>query len=135
MIILVSEDDMIPNYVDRPSTQLLQYLSTASKPTTAIFPHAVNLPQNLINEDGSIAIRLVKDPYCNMLISQLGKPLVSTSANISGEPYPLFFDEISEVLKKGVDYIVPYRQQERSESAPSAIIRLDDEGKISFIRR
>ena len=125
---------MIRNYVSKPSKKILDLISVAEKPTTAIFNEAINLPQQLINEDGSIAIRIVKDDFCQRIISQLKKPLVSTSANISGEKFPQNFLEVSDTIKNGVDYIVQHRQNDFSKSTPSSIIKLNKRNEIEFIR-
>lgn len=134
LIILVGDIDMLTQYVSAPSPILLSYLSSAQKPTTAIFKNAINLPERLVNEDGSIAIRIPKDDFCLRLIQQFQKPLVSTSANISGEKSPQNFVEVSEEIKNGVDYIVQHRQNDLSKSLPSSIIKLNENGEIEFIR-
>ena len=92
------------------------------------------MPGSLINEDGSIAIRIPKDDFCIKLIQQFQRPLVSTSANISGEPSPQNFIEISAQIKDGVDYIVQHRQNDFSKSQPSSIIKLNENDEIEFIR-
>lgn len=135
MIILVSGISMIEQYVHEPSPALTGYILSASRPTTAVFKNAQNLASNLINEDGSVAIRVVKETFCRSLLEKSGKPLVSTSANLSGEPSPQNFSDVSEVIRKGVDYIVTYRQNEDTKKSPSAIITLDGEGQIVFIRK
>jgi len=134
MIILVTDEIMLNNYVLHPSKKIIEFLSIQNKPTTAIFENAVNLPTELINADGSIAIRIVKDKFCKMLIQQLKKPLVSTSANISGEKYPQNFNEIFGEIKNGVDYIVQHRQNEIKMHEPSAIIRLNNSDEIIQLR-
>jgi L-threonylcarbamoyladenylate synthase len=134
MIILVSDETMINSYVSNPSEKILSFLSSAKKPTTAIFKNAIHLPSNLINEYGSIAIRIPKDEFCIELIRQLKKPLVSTSANISGEKFPQNFEEVSGEIKNGVDYMVQHRQNDFSEKAPSSIIKLNEENEIQIIR-
>ena len=134
MIILVNKADMIADYVDNPSHQMLSFLAAQTRPTTAIFQNAINLTENLINEDGSIAIRIANDPFCQQLIAQLKKPLVSTSANISGEKFPQFFDEVSLKIKNGVDYIVQHRQKDGTIHSPSSIVKLNNEGAIEIIR-
>ncbi len=134
MIILVTNENMINKYVSDPSEKILTLISTAEKPTTAIFKNAVHLPSNLVNEDGSVAIRIVKDEFCRQLIEQLDKPLVSTSANISGEKFPQNFNEISDEIKNGVDYIVQHRQNDFSKKDPSSIIKLNDQDEIEVIR-
>ncbi len=134
MIILVSDQNMISSYVLNPSEKILNLISSAKNPTTAIFKNVINLSSNLTNEDGSIAIRIVKDEFCRQLIQQLKKPLVSTSANISGEIFPQNFNEISKEIKNGVDYIVQHRQNDFSKNAPSSIIKLNEKNEIEIIR-
>ena len=134
LIILVNDEKMIREYVDKPSEKLLAFISSAQKPTTAIFSNAIQLPTSLVNEDGTIAIRIVNEVFCKNLIQQLKKPLVSTSANISGEKYPQNFNEVSPQIKTGVDYIVQHRQHDNSENSPSSIIRLNEKGEIEIIR-
>ena len=134
MIILVSDESMIRQYVSHPSEKMLSFISSTQKPTTAIFKKPTGLPAQLINEDGSIALRIPKDDFCLRLVRQLQKPLVSTSANISGEIFPQNFSEVSAQIKNGVDYIVQHRQTDYSKSNPSSIVKLDDNGEIIIIR-
>ncbi len=134
MIILVSDVEMIGRYVSNPSAQMLLFLETQTKPTTAIFENAIHLSPQLINEDGTIAIRIVQDEFCQQLILALKKPLVSTSANISGEKYPQNFIDVTEAIKNGVDYIVQHRQNEIKNSSPSSIVKLNSKGEIEIIR-
>ena len=134
MIILVADKKMIFDYVISPSEKILSYIANNQKPTTAIFKNAINLPGNLINEDGTVAIRIVKDDFCQQLILQLKKPLVSTSANISGESYPQNFNQISSAIKNGVDYIVQHRQNDFTPHSPSSIIKSGSNDEIEIIR-
>jgi L-threonylcarbamoyladenylate synthase len=134
MIIALATYDDIKNYVSHPSKKIIDFISEQKNPTTAIFTNAINLPSQLINEDGSIAIRIIKDNFCETLIKEFGKPLISTSANISGEPHPKNFKEINSVIKNGVDYIVQHRQNEIEIHAPSSIIKLNSDGEIEKIR-
>jgi L-threonylcarbamoyladenylate synthase len=134
MVILVADEEMIFDFVISPSKKILSYIANNQRPTTAIFKNAINLPANLINEDGTVAIRIVKDDFCRQLILQLKKPLVSTSANISGEPYPQNFDQISSAIKNGVDYIVRHRQNDFTPHSPSSIIKSGNNDEIEIIR-
>lgn len=134
MILLVSDESMVDEYVSNPSHKILAYLSQQNRPTTAIYENAIHLPDILINTDKTIAIRITNDPFCKTLIRQFGKPLISTSANISGEPYPQAFSLISDTIKKGVDYIVQHRQDDYSTSKPSSIIKLNENNEIEVIR-
>lgn len=134
LIILVASEQDIFKYVDQPDPSLFEYLKTMSQPTTVIYEAAINLPVNLINYDGSIAIRVVKEIFCKELIEKLGRPIVSTSANISGGPAPKTFSAISEEIMIGVDYVVDYRQEDKSPAVPSRIIKMKKNGLIEVIR-
>ena len=106
---------------------------TTIKPTTIIFPEITGLSPNLLANDGSAAIRIVKDEFCNKLISIFNKPIVSTSANISGVPSPIQFSEIADEIKKNVDYIVNLRQNEIMKT-PSDILLVNTDESIKKIR-
>jgi L-threonylcarbamoyladenylate synthase len=133
MVILVSEISQLEFYASVPEVawDLLEY---AENPLTIVYPNAKGVCKSLISDDGTIAIRVVKDEFCKMLINTLRKPLVSTSANISGEPSPAYFDEIGEEIKRKVDYIVPLRQDETTESKPSRIMKIGMNGSLEIIR-
>ena len=134
LIILVADERHILQYVAAPDLAVFDFLQQQTRPTTVIFDNAVNLPDNLVASDGSIAIRIVRDEFCRHLIKRLRKPLVSTSANISGEPSPKFFDEVSETIKGRVDYVVQWRQADKTPSQPSQIIRWRGDGLFDIIR-
>ncbi|MEO6231474.1 MAG: L-threonylcarbamoyladenylate synthase [Ferruginibacter sp.] len=134
MIILVSGDKEILNYVNQPDQQIFDYIKGIHKPTTVIYEGAIGLADNIINEDGTIAIRVVNDPFCKELIQVFGKPIVSTSANISGYPPPGIFNDIDIAIKNGVDYIVQHRQDDLYIVEPSAIIRWNKNGHPTIIR-
>ena len=104
------------------------------RPTTIIYPHARNLPSSLTAADGSIAFRLTAEPFSQTLCAALGHPLVSTSANRSGQPSPACFQDIDENLLREVDYVCRYRQNDTAKAAPSRIIRLLDDGTTAIIR-
>ncbi len=134
LIILVADENEISNYVANPSQKILDFISIQQHPTTAIFKNAIHLPKEIINEDGSVAIRIVNNDFCQQLILRLGNPLVSTSANISGGASPENFNSIDPKIKSGVDYIVQYRQKEIISYLPSSIIKLNDMNEIEKIR-
>ena len=134
LIILVADERDVLQYVSAPDLAVFNFLEEQDRPTTVIFDGAIGLPGNLVAEDGSIAIRMVKDEFCRHLVRRLRKPLVSTSANISGQPSPRFFDEISEEVKQNADYIVKWRQDDKTPSQPSQIIRWQN-GAVHFIRK
>jgi len=134
LIILVEDEKEIFNYVTNPGTKIFDYLSSTQKPTTVIYEGAKDLSQKTISPDGTIAIRIVKDAFCKELIREFKKPIVSTSANISGEQFSGSFSDINQAIKNGVDYIVQHRQNDISTSQPSSIIRLNAEDEIEIIR-
>ena len=135
MIILLTEERDVLQYVANPDMRVFDYLQTTQKPTTVIYEAAVGLASNLINDDGTIAIRLVQDPFCRHLVKRLRKPLVSTSANISGEASPQSFRDIPEDIKRSVDYIVQYRQDDQTPVQPSSIIKWNKSGTATVIRQ
>lgn len=123
MIILLADERDIMQWIAAPDPEVFAYFDQLQKPTTIIFEGALGLPDNLIAENGSVAIRLVKDPFCKHLIKRLGNPIVSTSANISGYPYPVNFQAIDKEIRSGVDYVVAHRQQELTLHKPSALVQ------------
>ncbi len=135
MIILISDEADLENYVEEVPANLDEQIREWKKPLTIIYPKAKNLPSSLMAEDGSIGIRIVKDEFCNALIKQLGHAIVSTSANISGNDSPKTFAEISDEVKKTVDYVVQYRQQELEEHAASAVIKVTGDGTFEVLRK
>ena len=110
-------------------------MELATKPTTVIFDNAVNLAPNLIAEDGSIAMRITQEPFSKELCYRFQKPIVSTSANISGEPAAENYKDISEELLAAVDYVCFSRRQEKQPHTPSSIIKIGADGQIQIIRK
>jgi L-threonylcarbamoyladenylate synthase len=123
LIVLVADQRDILKYTSQPDPNIFDFLKTVQKPTTVIYEGAIGLAPNLINADGTIAIRLVADPFCRNLIKRLRKPLVSTSANLSGNPAPAFYREIDPHILAGVDYVAHHRRDDESPREPSAIIK------------
>ncbi|HEU4470111.1 MAG TPA: L-threonylcarbamoyladenylate synthase [Flavisolibacter sp.] len=134
MIILLADERDVLQYVASPDLSVFDFLAQQERPTTVIFDGAVGLPGNLVAEDGSIAIRLVRDEFCRHLVKRLRKPLVSTSANISGQPSPTGFQTVSQEVKDLVDHIVQWRKDDDTPALPSQIIRWK-EGEPVYIRR
>ena len=134
MIILVADEREIMQHVAAPDPQVFDFIEQQTRPTTIIFDHAIGLPDNLVAEDGSIAIRLVRDEFCRHLIKRLRHPVVSTSANISGQNSPKNFDDISMDVKNAVDYIVDWRQKDTKPTQPSRIIKWIGNGEFNVIR-
>ena len=134
MIVLLSDEKDIIKYVTQPDPKIFDYIKGIHKPTTFIYEGGVGLAENMIQADGTIAIRITGDAFCKQLIRRFGKPVVSTSANISGYPAPAFFEDIDIEIKNGVDYIVQYRQDDQTASLPSAIVKLNVDGSLTIIR-
>lgn len=134
LIILVDHIDRIQEYVETVPKQIEDLINNYHKPLTIVFPKAKNLSKNIIPEDGSIAIRVVKHEFCQKLIKEFGKPIVSTSANISGTPTPVVYREIADIIKSKVNYIVNIEQDKILPSSPSSVIKIDDEGNYEVLR-
>ncbi|HVU59142.1 MAG TPA: L-threonylcarbamoyladenylate synthase [Puia sp.] len=134
LIVLMADEKDILKYTSQPDLRIFDYLHTVTRPTTIIYEGAVGLAGNLIGADGTVAVRLVADPFCRHLIKRLRKPLVSTSANISGEPAPAFFSAIDPRVKEGVGYIVEHRQKDITPQEPSSIVRWNRDATITVIR-
>jgi len=134
MLVLINDANRIPSYIEEMPEIAWDLIDVADKPLTIIYPGAKNLAANLIADDKTIGIRVTKDPFCNLLIQRFKRPIVSTSANISGSSSPANFAEISDELKKQVDYIVAHRQNENQKASPSGIIQLGVGGQIKVIR-
>jgi len=134
MLVLVDGITMLENYVESIPAQAMEIIEKAEKPTTIIYPGARNLAANLLAPDGSIGIRITSDPFCKKLIGFTGLPIVSTSANISGDTAPSSFYQILSPILQNVDYLVNWRQDERTTSSPSAIVKLEKDGSITTLR-
>ena len=133
MIVLLADERDLLQYVAGTDLAVFDYLDTVHKPTTVIYDGAIGLADSLVNEDGSIAIRIVKEDFCRHLIKRFRKPIVSTSANLSGEPTPANFAGISNDIIGKMDYVVKYRQDDHSTAAPSSVVRWQN-GEVTVIR-
>lgn len=134
LIVLVADERDVLQYTAAPDLAVFDYLQQATKPTTVIYEGAIGLASNLTGADGSIGIRICAEPFCRQLIKRFRKPIVSTSANISGQPGPRIFSEIGMEVKNGVDYIVQYRQDDVQIAAPSSVIRWTN-GEVEVLRK
>jgi L-threonylcarbamoyladenylate synthase len=123
LIVLVAEEKDILQYVAAPDLLLFDYLENREQPVTVIYDGVIGLADIVLAEDGSAGIRMAKDLFCRALIKRFGKPIVSTSANISGSPTPANYSQISDGVKSKMDYIVQYRQGETDTAMASTIIR------------
>ena len=134
LIVLMADERDVLKYTSQPDLRIFDFLQTVSKPTTVVYEGAIGLAENLVNEDGTVAIRLVQENFCRHLIKRFRKPLVSTSANISGEVSPAFFREVDARIIDGVDYVVEYRREDEVVREPSAIVRWNGDGGVTVIR-
>ncbi len=134
MLILLDDAQYLSGYLKKIPEIAYTLIELADKPTTIIYDQAQNLASNLIAPDGSIGIRITNDDFTKQLIAKLGKPIVSTSANITEMPAPQNFSEISNQIKESVDYVVNWRQTEKVKAKPSAIIKLGVNGEVKIIR-
>ena len=134
MLVLIDSNAKLNGYVSNIPDIAWDLIAIADRPLTIIYPDAKNLASSLLAEDGSVGIRISNEEFSRKLCERFRKPLVSTSANISGQPSPANFSEISEEIKNGVDYIVKYRQDDMSRPKPSGIIKLGVGGVVKVIR-
>ena len=135
LIILVNSIDMLERYVREMPQTAIELVSVSDSPLTIIYPEGKNLATGVCNEDKSIGVRICSDPFCNELITRFRRPLVSTSANISGKTAPADFSEIDVALVSSVDYCVRYRQEDRRKASPSPVISIDKNGVLRILRK
>lgn len=134
MLVLLDAPGRLYQYVNQVPDIAWDIIDASESPVTIIYPDVKNLAASIIADDHSAGIRIVKDRFCRQLIEHLKKPIVSTSANISGELAPQLFGEISSKIKESVDYIVKYRQDDLIPRKPSGIIKLGVNGEVKVIR-
>ncbi len=134
MIVLMNGERMMYNVFKEIPEVAWQILDLSEKPTTLILDNPRNVAANIIGEDQTLGVRIVREPFCYKLMERMKKPLVSTSANISGEPTPLSFKEISPEILNGVDYVVNLHR-EKVGGKPSAIIKLTSDSQVKIIRK
>lgn len=134
-IILVDNDHRIAGYVQDVPELAYDLIEYTENPLTIIFSGAKNLAKNVINKDGSVGIRVVKHPFCETLIQRFRKAITSTSANISGQPTPATFQEISPEIIESVDYVVNVEQEITIPKKSSTIMKLSPNGEFHFIRK
>ena len=135
LVTLVNNMDMIGRYIKEIPQIAIELLEVNDAPMTIIYPGAIGLAKNVVAEDGTVGIRIPNNEFCKQLIFRLHRPIVSTSANISGEPSPQSFKEISEEIKNSVDLIVDKSMEEESTHKASQIIKISLNGEITVIRK
>ncbi|HTN47136.1 MAG TPA: L-threonylcarbamoyladenylate synthase [Flavipsychrobacter sp.] len=134
LIILLADARDILQYVAAPPPDIVAIAEGFEEPTTIVYDGALEFPENAVHESGSIAIRVTKDPFCKALIKRFQKPIVSTSANLSGAPTPSIFSMMDDRIISQADYVVKYRQDDMTIRTPSRIVRINDEGTIQQLR-
>jgi len=134
LIVLIADERSLLQYVASPHIEVFDYIQGVSKPTTIIYENAIGLAGNLLAEDGSVGIRICADEFCKHLIKRFRKPIVSTSANVSGFPAPKVFTDIDIAVKGGVDYVVAYRQDDMTRVEPSAVVKFNKDGRFTILR-
>lgn len=134
MIILLDSAERLPYYVEEIPLIAWDLIPHISRPTTFIYPTAKNLPSKLIHDDGTIAIRITNNEFCRRLIRKLGKPIISTSANIAGEPTPQTFDNITPEIKQKMDHVVPHEFASSIDYKPSRLIKFLDDYNFTILR-
>ncbi len=134
LISLVADEEMLEAVVGTLSAEIRE-LVRSDRPTTVIFEHPRGLAPEMLAADGSAAIRMTREPFSQQLCRRLGRPLVSTSANVSGEPTPARFSDISGEILDAVDYVAGYGRDEAEPHAPSRIVKIAAGGELVFIRK
>ncbi len=135
LICLVDSEARLSRYVRRVADVVWNLIELSTKPLTVVFDHAVGLAPNLLADDGSVGLRVTREEFSRQLCYRFQKPVVSTSANISGQPTPRTFSEISDEVKQAVDYVVHYSQQSKERHEPSSVVRVRENGEFTVIRQ
>ncbi len=133
MLLLVDCEARVEAYAEMPDIAW-DLITVSEKPLTIIYPKGKNLAENLLADDQSVGVRVTREAFSKKMCEMLCRPVVSTSANVSGEPTPKCFKEISDAIKNGVNYVVQYRQDDTHEAQPSSILKLGIGGEIKIIR-
>ena len=134
MICLVDSDARLSRYVRKVADVVWDMIGLATKPLTIIYENANGLAPNLLAEDGSVGIRVTSEEFSKELCYRFQKPIVSTSANVSGEPTPQTFAEITDEIKNAVDYVVKYNQKSKEKHQPSSVVKIKENGEFKIIR-
>jgi L-threonylcarbamoyladenylate synthase len=135
LIILVNGENMLERYVSDVPEIIYELISVSDTPLTIIYPNGKNLASGVCGEDGSVGIRVCHDEFCSELITRFRKPIVSTSANFSGNTAPENFREIDKGVIDAVDFVVRYRQDDRRKHSVSPVIKVEQNGTIKIIRK
>lgn len=134
LLVLVDNEAKVQQYVRKVPRQAWDLMELTTKPLTIIFENAVNLAPDLLAEDGSVGIRVTHEDFSRDLCYRFRKAITSTSANVSGKPSPGNFKDVSDEIKNAVDYVVKYRQNDKSHPKPSSIIKIWADSTVKIIR-
>lgn len=134
MLVLLDKSDRLPMYVKRIPLIAWDLINETTRPTTYIYPKGYNIAPSVISSDGTLAIRIVDNTFCKKLIGKLNRPIVSTSANISGTQAPQLFSDISQEVISQVDYVVPEKYAESTDYKPSRLIKFIDDYNFVVVR-
>jgi L-threonylcarbamoyladenylate synthase len=135
LLVLVNNDQMLERYVKDIPEIAFELTGVSDDPITIIYTEGKNLAEGVCSDDGSVGIRICRDEFCNELITRFRKPIVSTSANLTGKPSPENFSSIEKSVIDNVDYVVKHRQNERQKQSASPVIKIDRNGTIKIIRQ
>ncbi len=134
LITLLPDEHLLSRYVDEVPDVAWDLIECSTKPLTIVYDHGRNLAKELMAPDGSVGIRITREAFSAALCRRIRRPLVSTSANISGSPTPRCFSEIAPEIVSGVDYVVQYRRHDTTPATPSSVMRLSSGGLFKIIR-
>ena len=134
LIVLVADEMDVLKHVANTDLRVFDYVKQSPRPVTVVYEGAIGLADNLVGKDGSVAIRITDDTFCKHLIKRFRKPIVSTSANVSGEPPARYFSEIKDEIKNGADFVVKYRQDDDNIASPSMVIRWNKDATVTVLR-
>ena len=135
MIVILDHLDRLKDYVEKVPPIAYELMHNIKTPLTIIYPGGKKLARNIIAEDGTVAIRIAGDEFCQQLVARFGEPVVSTSANISGEPTPLVFSQISDEVKGAVDYVVDFDRDKLRSAKASTLIKVHLNGEFEVLRK
>ena len=133
-IVLMADTQMLRQYLSNPIPELEDLIAAQQVPTTIIYEGVIGIADNALAADGSLGVRIPKDDFCVALLKRFRKPILSTSANLTGEVQAEHYDKIPDALKQGVDYVVNWRQADRHSKSASTIFKLQADGRLTKIR-
>ena len=135
ILVLASDDGMIQRHIEKVPETAWELYDCADKPTTIVMPFGRGVDKSILGSGDSLAIRRISDPWCEFVIRGLGKPIASSSANLTGKPTPIFFVDIDSSITVGVDFVSSHRKTEVLSSNPSFIVAFDKEGRFNILRK